>query len=205
MAGRCARPWRARGWISWPVVRRQRVVSFILKGIGYDRRDMVTVSPDLFKQVMRRWASTVNVVTTRHEGVVHGLTVTAFSSLAAEPPLVFVSVNKRARTHAMIDQAGIYAVNFLAPQQRALSDRFAGRMPEADRFAGVAFGQGVTGSPIFADAIAWLDCRVTERVSGGDHTLFFGQVVAAGTRGADLSPLLYFNGRYHGLGSVCED
>ena len=59
---------------------------------------MIPVTAEQFRQVMRRWASTVNIVTTRHEGFDYGLTVTAFSSLAATPPLVFASINTHTRT-----------------------------------------------------------------------------------------------------------
>ena len=88
------------------------------------------VTPDAFKPVMRRWASTVNVVTTRHDDRIHGLTVTAFSSLQAAPPMVFVCVNRATRTHPMIAHSGIFCVNFLSPEMSHISDRFAGRVPE---------------------------------------------------------------------------
>ena len=52
------------------------------------------VSPDEFKHAMRRWASTVTVITTRTEDLIYGLTATAFSSLSAEPPEVFIGINK---------------------------------------------------------------------------------------------------------------
>ena len=73
-------------------MRCQPTVSFNIQALRYDRRDMIPVTAEQFRQVMRRWASTVNIVTTRHDGLDYGLTVTAFSSLAATPPLVFASI-----------------------------------------------------------------------------------------------------------------
>lgn len=150
---------------------------------------------------MRRWASTVNVITTRLDGFTYGLTVTAFSSLAADPPLVFASVNGRTRTHPLIEKSGIFCVNFLAPTMKHISDRFAGKWPDEDRFAGLAHRAVATGAPVLNDAIAYLDCKVTQQFAAGDHTIFVGAVQAADVQHPDLAPLLYFNGAYRSVGA----
>jgi flavin reductase (DIM6/NTAB) family NADH-FMN oxidoreductase RutF len=160
------------------------------------------VTPDDFKQVMRRWASTVNIITTRADDLIYGLTATAFSSLSAEPPLVFVCVNKKTRTHPLIEQSGVFCVNFLAPDMKHISDRFAGRVPDEERFKDLAYRTEATGSPVLNDAIAFLDCKVHEVFASGDHTIFVGHVQACGVNKPDLSPLLYFSGNYHALGEI---
>jgi flavin reductase (DIM6/NTAB) family NADH-FMN oxidoreductase RutF len=156
----------------------------------------MTMTPDIFKSVMRRWTSTVNVVTTRHEEVIHGLTVTAFSSLSADPPMAFVSINRHTRTHALVAASGVFCVSILAEQMKTISDRFAGRVNNEDRFAGLAHHAALTGAPVLDEAIAWLDCRVVNRHDEGDHTLFIGQVVAAAVQHPEARPLLYGNGQY---------
>ncbi len=161
---------------------------------------MNPVTSDQFRQVMRRWASTVNVVTTRCDGLDYGLTVTAFSSLAATPPLVFASINTHTRTHPLIAKSGIFCVNFLAPTMRHVSDRFAGRWPDEERFAGLAHRVAATGAPVLNDAIAYLDCKVVQRFESGDHTIFVGEVMAGDAQHPDQTPLLYFNGKYCALG-----
>lgn len=160
------------------------------------------VTPDTLKNVMRRWISTVNVVTTRHDDIIHGLTVTAFSSLSADPPMVFVSINRHTRTHALVAGSGIFCVNILSEEMQPISDRFAGRLSAEDRFAGVAHHPDATGAPVLDDALAFLDCRVINRHDEGDHTLFIGLVVGAGMLRAEGSPLLYGFGQYFksGLG-----
>ena len=157
-------------------------------------------SPDDFKQVMRRWASTVNVITTRADDMIYGLTATAFSSLSAEPPLVFVCINRKTRTHPLIESSGIFCVNFLAPNMKHVSDRFAGRVPDEERFKDLAHRAEATGAPVLNDAVAYLDCRVQEAHSAGDHTIFIGLVHASGVQQPEQAPLLYFNGKYHQLG-----
>src|SRR5262245_61639202 len=94
----------------------------------------------LFKQAMGGWASGVAVVTTQLAGRVHGMTVTAFSSVSLQPPLVLVSASSRSNTNGLIRESGLFAVNILAAGQREVSDRFAGRdsnIPPGERFTGV--------------------------------------------------------------------
>jgi flavin reductase (DIM6/NTAB) family NADH-FMN oxidoreductase RutF len=156
--------------------------------------------PDSFKQIMRRWAATVNVITTRSDDMIYGLTATAFSSLSAEPPLVFVCVNRKGRTHPLIENSGIFCVNFLSPDMKHVSDRFAGRIPDEERFKDLAFRSEATGAPVLNDAVAFLDCTVHEMFAAGDHTIFVGLVQAGDVQKPDAAPLLYFNGKYRALG-----
>lgn len=158
------------------------------------------VSGDAFKQVMRRWAATVTVVTTRHGDQLHGLTATSFTSLGMSPPSVLVCVNRNAKSHDLIEQSGIFCVNFLGPDCKAISDRFAGRMPAEERFSGLGHRAEVTGAPILADAVAFLDCRLKQSLAEADHSIFIGHVEAAAVVKPETLPLLYFSGRYHQLG-----
>ena len=154
------------------------------------------VTADDFKQIMRRWASTVTVITTRLNDELYGLTATSFSSLSVQPPMVFVSIFRKTHTHPLIEQSGIFCVNFLAADMAHVSDRFAGRFPNENRFAGLSYRSEATGAPVLADAIAYLDCRVVEPLVTGDHTIFIGQVEAAGLQKPDQAPLLYYMGAY---------
>ena len=162
------------------------------------------VNADDFKLIMRRWASTVTIITTRTNNEIYGLTATAFSSLSVQPPMVFVSIFRKTHTHPLIEQSGIFCVNFLASDMAHISDRFAGRYPNEDRFAGLNYRVEATGAPVLADAIAYLDCRVIEPLVTGDHTIFIGQVEAGGLQKPDQAPLLYYMGGYHTIDSKAE-
>lgn len=157
------------------------------------------VTPDEFKHVMRRWASTVTIITTKAGDTIYGLTATAFSSLSANPPEVFVCINKNTRTHPLIEQAGNFCVNFLTEDMKTISDRFAGRMPDVERFKDLPHRAEATGAPVLNDALAYLDCTVSRALDTGDHTIFIGLVVAAGVQHDEHTPLLYLNGRYRGV------
>ena len=150
-------------------------------------------STEDFLAAMRRFATGVAIVTTTHEGRVHGFTVNAFASVSAEPPTVLICVNRVVTAHPLIASSQRFCVNVLALEQRALAERFAGGEPRSS-FDGVAYRIGPSGSPILEGTVAHVDCGVTEELTAGTHTIFLGTVLDAGWR--DGAPLGYFNRRY---------
>ena len=153
------------------------------------------ISSDQFKYIMRQWASGVSIATMQAEERRHGLTISGFLSISPEPPLVLISVGRELTSDALLHASGAYAINFLRDDQSDLSDRFAGRLGEVDRFAGLTTHTAATGAPILDDCLAWLDCRVVATHIVGDHTLFVGEVVAAGVNDP-AKPLIYWNADY---------
>jgi flavin reductase (DIM6/NTAB) family NADH-FMN oxidoreductase RutF len=150
-----------------------------------------------FRRALGHFASAVTVVTTKlADGTPAGITVTAFSSLSLEPPLVLVCIDHRARLHDHLPTEGYFAVNILAEDQETVSRRFASSDP--DQFRDIGFTTGATGSPLVKDAVAAIECRIVDRLPGGDHTIIVGEVEAANIR--EGKPLLYFRGGYAALG-----
>ena len=148
---------------------------------------------------MRAWASGVTIVTASNQDEQHGMTVSSFTSIALEPPLVIVSLQTDSRTHALVTQVKAFAITILAENQQELSDRFAGRIPDAeDRLAGVETETLVSGAPFIKGGLAYLDCRVTQAIPVGTNTLFLAEVVAAKWSG-DGQPLVYHDRKYHNL------
>lgn len=147
------------------------------------------------RQILGHFATGVTVITTDGEAGSHGMTANAFASLSLDPPLVMVAVDKRAAMLEFLTKNRCFAVNILASDQEALSNRFA--KPGPKDFADLATTTATTGSPILADAIAFLDCRVHEILPGGDHEIFVGEILAGDYSGGD--PLLYYAGGYRKL------
>lgn len=158
------------------------------------------IDPAEFRRVMGHWASGVAVVTTRRPGPRPcGLTVSAVSSVSLSPTLVLVCVDRAAESHDCIAAAGVFAVNFLALDGGAeMARRFALRGGES-KFEGVPWRAGESGSPLLDGALAWMDCRLAQAVPGGDHTIFLGEVLAAGARPGE--PLVYYRGGFGSLAS----
>jgi flavin reductase (DIM6/NTAB) family NADH-FMN oxidoreductase RutF len=148
------------------------------------------------RSVVRECASSVAVVTVALDGILHGMTVTSFTTVSFYPPVILVCLHHLCRTHRLVQASSHFAVNFLAENQCQWSDRFAGRQPLIEgRFAGIHTVTGVTGAPILADCLAWLECRVTASHTAGDHTIFVADVVAGNT-GTAGRPLIYYRGCY---------
>jgi Conserved protein/domain typically associated with flavoprotein oxygenases, DIM6/NTAB family len=159
----------------------------------------VTFDAQSFRNALARFASGVTVVTTRLDGTLHGLTVSAFSSLSLDPPLVIICVSRNIQSHDVISQSGVFAVNFLSEDQVELGRRFAGLIDGVvDRFEGIQCVPSPEDNPLIPGCLGWLDCKVWKTFDGGDHSIFVGEVVSAGTGSGDL-PLLYFDRRWHGL------
>lgn len=149
-----------------------------------------------FRTALGHFASAVTVVTVRcSDGRLAGITVTAFTSLSLEPPLVCISIDKRTFVHGHLPVGGVFAVNILAENQEVLSRRFAASDP--DQFRGIGFTTGLDGVPLIDDVLATIECRIVAEHVGGDHTIFVGQVEA--TRVTDGKPLLYYRGGYSRL------
>ncbi len=153
---------------------------------------------DEFRAVMRRFPTGVTIVTTvGTDGKPKGFTANAVASVSLEPPMVLVCVSRQARSHPMIAQAAKFCVNILALEQKDWAVRFAARDRD-DPFGDLAHHAGITGSPVIDDALAYLDCELAEEHTAGTHTIFLGNVVAAGYR--DGAPLGYFNAGYRDFG-----
>ncbi|MBC7842552.1 MAG: flavin reductase family protein [Gemmatimonadaceae bacterium] len=154
------------------------------------------IDKDLFRAVLGRFASGVTIITTTDDdGRDQGMTVSAFSSLSLDPPLVLVCIDHGASLWPVLQTAEHFAVNILASQQEALSRRFSSKEP--DRFDGIGFTRGNTGVPMLDDTLASIECAIVTRVPQGDHSILIGHVESGTTR--DLQPLLYYRGGYASL------
>jgi flavin reductase (DIM6/NTAB) family NADH-FMN oxidoreductase RutF len=148
-----------------------------------------------FRKVMGHLPTGVTVVTSRSpDASPCGLTANSVASVSLNPLLVLVCVDREASSHGCITQGGAFAVSVLSADDEDLARRFS-QKGLRDRFRGVDLRESVTGSPILARALAWMDCRVREVYEAGDHSIVVGEVVASDARDGD--PLLFFRGRYH--------
>ena len=154
------------------------------------------VHPDLFRQLLGRFATGVSVVTVRGPGGRPlGMTASSVASVSLSPPLLLVAVDRMNDLHDALQAAPHFAVNILAADQEALSRRFADVDP--NRFEGVGYRESRAGVPLLNDVLAHIECDMHEAVSAGDHTVFFGLVV-----GGDVTervPLIYYRGGYASL------
>jgi flavin reductase (DIM6/NTAB) family NADH-FMN oxidoreductase RutF len=154
------------------------------------------VDPADFRRALGQFAAGVTVVTTRDgKGRSLGLTVTAFSSVSLDPPLVLVCVDHRSEAHIGFRHAGLFGVSILAEGQEEVSRRFAAGGPA--KFAGLELAKGTTGVPLIPGSVAHLECRVKASLDAGDHTIYVGEVLAVDVKPG--RPLLYHDRDYRRL------
>lgn len=170
------------------------------------RHDDVGVEADQLREVMARSIDGVVVLTaapTESEraadptALPHAMTATSFASIAVEPPLVMICVNRAGKFHRGATGSGGFAVSLLAADQEGLARHFADSTRDRPRqFDRVAHRIGHrTGAPLVDGAMAWLECVTEQVVTAGDHDIFIGRVLTAEV-GRDTAPLMYFQRSY---------
>ncbi len=143
-----------------------------------------------FRRTLGMFATGVTVITTRVGDQIHGMTANAFMSVSLAPPLILISIDRRAKLNLLLREGARYGVSVLEEHQSALSDRFAGRNDDG---AEPVF-EIVHETPLVEGALAHLVARVVRSYWGGDHSLFLGRVEYV--RYGDGTPLLFHGGRY---------
>lgn len=146
------------------------------------------------REVMGSYPTGVTIVSTvDHAGDPVGLTVNSFTSLSLDPPLVLVCIGRTSRSHDRLVDGSHFSVNVLSADQSGLAIRFA-TDPAEGRFDEVDWHRGPSGSPIFREATATLECAVHSVLDGGDHSILVGRVDAAVL--SERPALTYCRGRF---------
>jgi flavin reductase (DIM6/NTAB) family NADH-FMN oxidoreductase RutF len=151
-----------------------------------------TVDDPLFRGVVASFPAGVVIVTALDAALQpSGLTVSAFASVSAYPPMVLVCLDESSNTLAAVRESGAYTANILAAEREELALRFASK--RNDKFADVPWRAAklAKGGPILhRDSVAHAVCKVRQSVQAGDHAILIGEVVEA-SFDADATSLLY--------------
>lgn len=143
------------------------------------------------RRAMARWASGVAVLAIRDEDEVVGLTVTAFTSVSLDPPMVLVCVGEQSAALPYIQEQARFTVNLLGESARAAASRFSQQMPDEPSL----FEEG---DPVLRGSIASLVCRLEAVHPGGDHRIVVARVERV-VFGPDERPLIYHERGYRSL------
>lgn len=151
---------------------------------------------DIYRSLIGRFATGVTVVTTNVGGRLHGMTANAVCSLSLDPLQLLVCVDRGSNCYIQMQNAEVFGVSILSADQEEISNVFAqSTEPTEGSLPGVEHRFGRLGAPLIENALAHLECRIAERISGGDHIIVIGDVVA-GEVVRDARPLLFYGGRY---------
>jgi flavin reductase (DIM6/NTAB) family NADH-FMN oxidoreductase RutF len=157
-----------------------------------------------FRKAMRRLTSAVSVISTTHNDMRHGITVTSVTSVSMNPPSILFCVNRASRLHDPLICAGRFCVNILHAHQIDIADAFSGRVAGEERFLVGEWASGGDDLPCLIPAQANIFCETDAISSYGTHSIVIGKVRQVAVRG-QVAPLLYQDGNYTvGLGEGVE-
>jgi flavin reductase (DIM6/NTAB) family NADH-FMN oxidoreductase RutF len=150
---------------------------------------------EVIKRFMRAYPQGVCIATTTYDNKPWGLTVSSFTSISLDPPLIMVSIGKGTKSHDAFIGSDNLAVNLLSAGQEVLADAFAGKVPQERRFDLVEYRIGKSGAPILNAASGYLDCKKWRVYEAGDHSIILGEVIDGDVSGIPY-PLVYHNRKY---------
>jgi len=143
------------------------------------------------KTVLRQFPYGLYAVTVAAGGEEHAMTANWVTQAAFEPPMVVVAVENTSKTIALMRDSHHFAISVLQQGQRELAGKL-GRTSEQSpqKLKGIKTKPApVSGVPVLADSLGWVECRVVATLPAGDHTLVLGEVVAAGVEHEDGAAL----------------
>ena len=139
------------------------------------------------------------IVTSKHKDKLAGGTVNFLSQASFEPPLVMLGVKKGSGLLEAIQGSGAFAINILGSGQKDIGAKFfKGAQMEDGKVNGYAFEEGKTGAPLILDTPAYVECRVTDQIDRGDHTVVLAEVIGAGLRREEPSLVMRDTGWFYG-------
>lgn len=162
--------------------------------------ELPPIDASAYRHVMGHFLTGVTIISAidPSSGDPVGLAASSFTSVSMDPPLVLFCAGKQSASWAKIQAAGSYCVNILGADDEALCRTFASK--SLDKFEGVGWTAGPSGSPILSSALAWIDCVMHEEVDAGDHVVALGRVLDLGAKESS-GPLAYYRGGYGRFGS----
>ena len=124
----------------------------------------------------------------------NGMTLNWATQVSFDPKLIGVGVEHGALTHELITAGGVFSLCLVDREDRAIVRKFT-KPVEVDLAAhtlnGFPYLDGpVTGAPVLAQSVAYLECEVRQAVEVGNHTLFLGEIVNAAVLKAEETPVL---------------
>jgi flavin reductase (DIM6/NTAB) family NADH-FMN oxidoreductase RutF len=154
-----------------------------------------------YRKLIGHFATGVTVITTANDGLLHGMTANAITSVSLDPLLLLVCVDREAHAYEQLLHTGRFGVNILAEGQEDISKLFAAKAePERGAMRGAAFRLGEHGTPVLDGSLAHIECAVTDRFDAGDHTIFIGTLLD-GQVLSDAPPLVFYQATYRKLQS----
>ena len=145
-----------------------------------------------FKKTLSKFSTGITVVCVKNDNEIYGKTVNSFNSLSLNPPMVLFSLGNYSSSIKQFSKAKFLSINILSNKQKKISDNFSLSTPKLEI---INFIKGKNKTVVIPDCIANLECKLTDKIKKGDHTIFICQILELQSNDK-LKPLLYFNSKY---------
>jgi flavorubredoxin/flavin reductase (DIM6/NTAB) family NADH-FMN oxidoreductase RutF len=127
------------------------------------------------EQAVGRLVGSLCIVTSKQEEVASAMLASWVSQATFSPPGLTVAVAKERAIESLMYPGSQFVLNILAEGNHiGLMKHFLKAFgPAEDRFQGVETELASDGSPVLKDALAYIECRVENRMECGDHWLLY--------------------------------
>ncbi|MEQ8469017.1 flavin reductase family protein [Coleofasciculus sp. E1-EBD-02] len=152
------------------------------------------------KTMLRKIPHGLYICGVKDDDNLNGFTVSWLMQSSFEPPLVVNCIKRETGSHEMLKKNGVFSISFLENGQKDMAAKFFKPQSRVgNKFADVEFYEGeATGCPIISDSLGYIECKVVDSVEKGDHSVYVGEVIAAGIHRAGEPLLLESTGWQYG-------
>jgi flavin reductase (DIM6/NTAB) family NADH-FMN oxidoreductase RutF len=108
-------------------------------------------------------------------------TVSWLTQASFDPPLIMLALRRDTDTYHVVHQSRALVINFLGQDQAPIAQKFFKHAEKKDRhLSGERYDlTPILKFPYFPHLAGYLECRVTDEVDRGDHTVLIAQVIEA--------------------------
>jgi flavin reductase (DIM6/NTAB) family NADH-FMN oxidoreductase RutF len=158
-----------------------------------------------FVMAQEKLRSGLHIVTSASRRKKAGCTCVWVSRVSFDPPLLGVVMSPQRETFKVIEASDKFCINVLGESGFDIARRFGfNASSEIDKFEGLPIHKSKQGNPVLDSAVAWFDCKVTDRHPIGDHVLIVGKVVEATTQGHERPAVYAAESFYAGTPQIFE-
>ena len=131
---------------------------------------------DRTAQAVGRVVGSLCVMSAKRGDVTSGMLASWVSQASFRPPGVTVAVAKDRALESLTHRGDKFVLNILAEGKELRKHFQKSFAPGEDRFVGVETKEANNGCPILTGALAYLECKVINRMECGDHWLVYALV-----------------------------
>ena len=139
-------------------------------------RDFSVMDKEKIGPALGKLPSGVYIVTSILDGKEIGMLASFVEQAGFDPPMVTAAVSNGRRIITAIEQSGLMGINVLGEEDARLMKPFT-QSDNDSPFTGLELDENEHAIPQLSDALAFLACRITGKIEGGDHTIYAAEVI----------------------------